>query len=105
MASYRKRGKVWYYRYVDADGVKREEKGCPDRRVTEELARHRESEAAKIRAGVLDPKELAFRDHAASPLDEHIAQYRDSLIARGTKPKCEPTGHRSVFSDSSSLRP
>ena len=87
MASYRKRGKVWYYRFVDADGVKREEKGCTDRRATEELARHRESEAAKIRAGILDPRELAFRNHAASPLEEHIVQYRASLFARGNKPK------------------
>jgi hypothetical protein len=34
MASLRKRGKVWYYRFVDEAGVKREERGCPagDRR-------------------------------------------------------------------------
>ena len=31
MASFRKRGNVWYYRYVDADGAMRERKGCPDR--------------------------------------------------------------------------
>ena len=58
MASLRKRGRVWYYRFVDADGVKHEEKGCPDRRVTEELARTAESEAARIKAGVFDAKEL-----------------------------------------------
>ena len=28
MASFRKKGKVWYYRFVDAKGVKRERKGC-----------------------------------------------------------------------------
>jgi len=39
MASLRKRGRVWYFRYSDADGVKHEVNGCPDRRVTEELAR------------------------------------------------------------------
>ena len=39
MASLRKRGKVWYFRFVDADGVKVEQKGCPDRQRTLELAR------------------------------------------------------------------
>src|SRR4051794_38210297 len=67
----RKRGKVWYYRYTDADGVKREVKGCADKRVTEELARQAESEAAKFRAGLVDHKELAYRRHAARPLMEH----------------------------------
>ena len=66
MASLRKRGRVWYYRFVDADGVKHERRG-PDRRVTEELARTAESEAARIKAGVFDAKELAIRDHAARP--------------------------------------
>ncbi len=51
MASMRKRRNVWYYRYTDADGVKREKKGCPDRRVTEQMAAFAEAEAAKIRAG------------------------------------------------------
>ena len=56
MATLRKRGKNWYFRFVDRDGVKRERKGCTDRRVTEELARAAESKAAKIRAGESDPK-------------------------------------------------
>ena len=72
MASYRKRGKVWYFRFVDADGVKREEKGCTDKRATEELARDAESQAAKIKAGLVAPSELAQRDHAARPLSAHL---------------------------------
>ena len=79
MASYRKRGKVWYYRFVDADGVKHEEKGCTDRRVTEELARTAENEAARIKAGVFDAKELVFRDHAARSLGK--SHHRVSLLA------------------------
>ncbi len=61
MASFRKRGKVWYYRYVDADGIKRSVKGCSDKRATEDLARDAEAEAAKIRAGLVDAKDLARR--------------------------------------------
>ena len=62
MGSVRKRGRTWYFRFVDADGVKRERKGCSDRRATEELARAAESEAAKIRAGLIDPRDLARRE-------------------------------------------
>ena len=62
MASFRKRGRVWYYRYVDADGVQHERKGCPDRRETEAMAAAAEAEASKVRAGLIDPKALGFRD-------------------------------------------
>jgi hypothetical protein len=83
MASLRKRGRVWYYRFVDADGVKREAKGCPDRRATEELARAAESEAAKIRAGLVDPRELAYRDRGSVPLADHLDAYAAHLGAKG----------------------
>src|SRR4051812_30660909 len=49
MASLRKRGRVWFYRYVDADGVQREHKGCPDRRETEAMAAAVEAEASKVK--------------------------------------------------------
>jgi hypothetical protein len=49
MASYRRRGRVWYYRFVDGDGIPREIAGCPDRRATEDIARKAETEAARIR--------------------------------------------------------
>src|SRR5579883_1023113 len=87
MASLRKRGNVWYYRYTDADGVKRQRKGCTDRRVTEELARQAESEAAKIRSGLVAPKELAYRDHAVRPLVEHLGDWHKDLLAKGKTAK------------------
>src|SRR5262249_7847072 len=86
MASLRKHGSVWYYRFTDADGIKRERKGCTDRRVTEELARAAESEAAKIRSGLVNPKELAYRDHAARPLAAHLADWHRDLLAKGKTP-------------------
>ena len=87
MASLRKRGRVWYYRYVDADGVKRSRKGCTDRRATEELARAADAEAAKIRAGLVDVKDLARRDHQARPLSEHLTAWRDAMLNQGHTPK------------------
>jgi integrase len=87
MASLRKRGSVWYYRYVDSDGVKRSVKGCSDKRATEELARDAESQAAKIRAGLVDAKDLARRDHQARPLSEHLTAWRDAMLNQGHTPK------------------
>src|SRR5512135_1876393 len=43
MASFRKVGRNWFFRFIDADGVQRERRGCPDRRATEEMARAAES--------------------------------------------------------------
>jgi integrase len=83
MASLRKHGKVWYFRFVDADGKKRERKGCTDRRATEELARAAESEAAKVKAGLFDPKEAAYRDHEAKPLSDHLTAWRDAMLNQG----------------------
>jgi hypothetical protein len=83
MASLRKRGKVWYFRVVDAAGVQREHKGCPDRRETEAMAAAAEAEAAKVRAGLIDPKDLGFRDHEARPLAAHLDEFRSALLAKG----------------------
>ncbi len=94
MASLRKRGRVWYYRVVDADGVQREHKGCPDRRETEAMARHAETGAAHARAGLTDPKAEAFRRHEARPIADHLDKFEASTLAKGTTLK-----HTRLFSD------
>lgn len=86
MASFRKKSKVWYYRFVDADGVKRERKGCPDRRATEDMARAAETEAAQRRAGLIDPKHAALLDHEGRPLADHLADWQADMVARGSTP-------------------
>jgi hypothetical protein len=98
MASLRKRGKVWYYRYVDADGVKRTVRGCSDRRASEELARDAEAQAAKMRAGLVDAKDLARRDHQARPVSAHLTAWGNPLRTRAGRPSilsfrsAEPAG-------------
>ena len=87
MASLRKRGKVWYYRVVQADGTRPEIKGCSDRRETERMAAAAETEAAKIKAGLIDAKALAHRDHAKAPIASHVDAFRQHLEAKGSKPK------------------
>jgi integrase len=87
MASLRKRGKTWYYRFTDADGIKREVKGCPDRRMTEEMSRRAESEAARVRAGLSDPKAERMADAARRPIMEHLAEFISTMDAKGDAPK------------------
>ena len=83
MASLRKRGKHWYYRYVDANGISRERKGCPDRRETEALAAGCEAEVAKAKAGLIDPKDLLLREHEQRPIANHLADWKRDMLARG----------------------
>ena len=87
MASFRKKGKVWYFRFVDSEGVMSERKGCPDLQATKQLAGASEAEAAKIRAGLIDPKAEARRRQSIRPLAEHIDDFRAHLIAKGSTPK------------------
>ena len=85
MASLRKRGRVWYFSFINQDGRKIERKGCPDKRVTEELARAAESEAVKIKAGTIDLKELAYLAQGARPLAEHLDEFESYLRTVGSR--------------------
>src|SRR4051794_5974030 len=87
MASYRKRGRVWYYRFVGPDGIQHEAKGCSDRRETEAMAAAAEAQAAKIRSGYIDPKEPAFLTHEARPLAAHLDDFKAALLAKGSTKK------------------
>ncbi len=83
MASYRKRGQIWYFRFVNADGDKIERRGCADKRMTEAMARAAETEAAQIRNGFVDAKRLTFARSAAVSLWEHVRDFEAHLIDRG----------------------
>jgi hypothetical protein len=77
------RGKVWYLRYTDAAGKRTMKRLSTDKRVAEQLARSILEERDRIRGGWIGPKDLAYRDHEARPLAEHIAEWQADLIARG----------------------
>jgi integrase len=87
MASYRKHGKVWYYRFTDADGKKWERKGCTDRRAAEEFARAAESDAARTKAGLSDPKAERIAREARRPIAEHVAEFIAGMESKGNDPK------------------
>src|SRR5262245_24427529 len=78
-----KRGKVWYYRYTDASGRRVREKGCEDRRVTEEMRAAAVTREGRIREGVADPKEFAYKDHEQTPLSIHVAAWAENLVHEG----------------------
>src|SRR5262245_46796943 len=95
MASFRKKGgRNWYFRFVDAEGVMRERKGCPDRRATEQLAAAAEAEAAKIRSGFIDARDIAYQRHATTPLADHIDAFEAFLLSKGDTAK-----HAKLYSD------
>ncbi len=87
MASLRKRGRVWHFRFVDADGIKRERKGCSDKRATEEMARAAETAVARAKAGLTDPKAERFAREGRRPIREHIDEFIAGMDAKGNDPK------------------
>jgi integrase len=82
-----KRGNCWYFRYTDGNGVRKMRKGCPDKRVTEDMLHAAEIEAARIRAGLVDPKEIALRTHEARPLAAHLDDWHADILAKGKTAK------------------
>ena len=88
MASLRKRGRVWYFSFIRPRRTQ-----APNARdaLTSESPKNwpapPESEAAKIKAGLVDTRELARIVHSGHPLDDHFTEYRASLIAKGATEK------------------
>jgi integrase len=82
-ASYRKEGRVWYYRYVNAEGRPVERAGCPDKGVTMRLAADAEAKVALERAGLADP----FETHRRRPIEDHIGEYVGFLTSKSNTEK------------------
>ena len=83
MASFRKKGKNWYWRSTEAAGARREHKGTPDRRVTEQLAAAHEAQQARIKAGLIDAQDARQIANEARPLADHLADWKAHLLATG----------------------
>lgn len=83
MASLRKRGKVWYYRFVDENGHRCEVRGCADKRETLNLATAAEARAAKLREGFIDHQSEKVAAAGRRAIREHLAEWRQALLDRG----------------------
>src|SRR5579883_1209972 len=75
-----KRGKVWYYRFTDANGKRVMRRGCTDKRATEEMARAAGVDAAKARD---DPKAARLIREGKRSISEHIGEFITSLEVAG----------------------
>jgi integrase len=82
MSSLRKRGKVWYVRYRDANGKQIEKKCGPDRSVAQRIANGLESQVHAIKTGVADPREAGWAEAERKPLSEHVHDWHAGLLAR-----------------------
>jgi integrase len=81
---FKPKGKAEYYVvYTDHDGRRRKKRAFTDKRESERLARDLEERARKVKLGLDDPKLEAYRDHAATPLSEHLADWGKSIEAKG----------------------
>lgn len=87
MASLRKRGNgVWYYRIINEHGKLVERKGSRNKREAERMGAEAETQANKIRQGLLDPADLAARKEAGRPLVDHLDDWHASMIDRELNP-------------------
>src|SRR5271157_982840 len=87
MASIRKRGRNWYFTFIDHDGRKVERKGCTDKRVTEDMAKAAEVRATRIRNGEISIWEADLPKQERRPLEEHIQGFEAMLKAKRSTPK------------------
>src|SRR3954468_3361245 len=87
MASIRRRGKLWYYTYVDENGRKVERRGFTDKRKTEEHAREIEVRVARIRDGLVDPRAERLAEAGRRQIGEHQEEFIATLSDKGRDPK------------------
>jgi len=89
MASiFKPRGKSKYViLYFDENGRRKKKTGCTDRKETDRIARDLENRVALRREGVVDPREEAYAEHAALPLDVHVTAWVEALRSKGATPQ------------------
>ena len=79
----RKQSQCWYIDYKTAEGTRKRVKAFKDKQATAQLAAKLEKEAELAQAGIID----RFKEHRKRPLAEHIADFKTSLINKGTTEK------------------
>ena len=87
------RSKNWYAVYADEHGHERERTtGTSIKKLAAEIGAKFETDALKVRTGLVDPAQLAHRDAARLPILEHVADYlewcrKDGQNADGLRTK------------------
>ncbi len=78
-----RKSKKWYVEFVDAAGIRRRVPGYADKQATQQLASELERRAAREQSGLVD----RFAEHRKRPLSEHVDDFRNALVAKGTTEK------------------
>ncbi|MHC4092618.1 MAG: tyrosine-type recombinase/integrase [Planctomycetota bacterium] len=74
-----RQSRKWYVEYADAQGIRRRVPGYTDRKATEQLATELERQSAREQSGLVDQ----HAEHRRRLLAEHVADWRNALLARG----------------------
>lgn len=84
-ASNKKRGAAgkWTGWYLDSTGRKREFTGTTSEAETARMAQGLEAEQRKIAVGIIDPADVRRREASRVPLEDHLDDFRDSILAKG----------------------
>src|SRR4030042_5634646 len=72
-----------YIKYKDADGIERRVKAFKDKIASKQLAAKLEKDSVLAKAGVVD----RYKEHRMRPLVEHLADFEQSLSAKGNTTK------------------
>jgi hypothetical protein len=78
----KRKSRTWHVRYYTPAGERVRVKGYPDKRATQQMAVRLETKAARLAEGIADPLD----EHAKTPLDQHLADYRRYLADKGNTP-------------------
>ncbi len=75
-----KQSPYWYIDYKAADGTRKRIRAFKDKAATAQLAAKLEREAELAQAGIVDK----YAEHRSRPLSEHLADFKASLLSKGT---------------------
>ena len=78
----------WYASWHDHNGQRRTQcTKTKDKATAERIGRKKEADAALRRDGVIDTVQERFSMECCKPLSEHVADYRDGLVAKANTQK------------------
>ena len=75
----RSRLESWYGRYVDAEGIRREQRLCKDKTAARQMLNGLVLKAERVKVGIED----RFEAHHQQPLSVHLTAFRSHLDAKG----------------------
>jgi integrase len=83
----RTKSETYFAKYRDGSGIVRDvPTGCRDKQAAKSILADLESQAEKIRSGIITQQDTKTAKHAKRPVADHIADYCDYLTQEGKHP-------------------